>query len=84
MAMSTKDGKTFHDCILCSRPFQFGPHVYNGRHIRQWDVQICDRCCRSNWDGIVPETYPGLFEQLKAKNIPFVLNDRGWLDIPAP
>jgi len=82
--MSIKeDGKLFYDCILCSLPFQFGPHVYNGRHIAQWNTQICDSCCRANWDGIVPGTYPKLIEHLNAQNIPVTLNANGWLDIPS-
>jgi hypothetical protein len=79
---SSRDEKIYYDCILCSLPFQFGPHVYNGRHIKQWDVQICDRCCSANWDGIVLETHPGLMEHLKAEGIPITLNSRGGLDIP--
>jgi hypothetical protein len=84
MGMTSSDGKTYYDCILCSRPFQFGPHVYAGRHIRQWDVQICERCIRGNWDGIVPEAHPALIANLKAKGIPIELNPKGWLNIPNP
>jgi hypothetical protein len=82
VALRMEGDKILYDCILCSRPFQFGPHAYHGRHIAVWDVQICDVCIRSNWDGIVPQTHPALIERLKTKAIPFTLNSNGWLDIP--
>jgi hypothetical protein len=74
--------KILYDCLLCRRPFQFGPHVYNGRHIAAWDAQICDRCVNSNWDGVVPETHPELVAHLKARSIPVRLNAKGWINIP--
>jgi hypothetical protein len=81
--MHADDGKTFYDCFLCKRPFQFGPHVYKGRHIAAWGIQLCEVCLRSNWDGIVLEGHPQLEQHLKDKGIPIRLNGRGWLDIPA-
>ena len=82
MPMRTMDGKTYYDCILCDRPFQFGPHVYNGRHIRQWDAQICDGCIHANWDGIMLEQHPRLAEHLRATGAQITLNAKGWLNIP--
>jgi len=82
MAMSIHGEKIMYDCSLCGRPFQYGPHIYNGRHIAAWDVQLCDICLRSNWDGIVPERAPRLLSHLKQRNIPIQLNASGWLDIP--
>jgi hypothetical protein len=82
MPMTMQGDKTFYECFLCSQPFQFGPHVYNGRHIPQWDVQLCDRCLRGNWDGIVLEGHPNLKRHLAEKGVEIRLNARGWLDIP--
>jgi hypothetical protein len=82
MSLRMVDDKVCYDCFLCKRPFQFGDHVYKGRHIAAWDVEICDGCLSSNWDGIVPDTHPDLIEHLKAKEIPVTLNPRGWIDIP--
>ena len=84
MALRMLDGKPFYDWFLCDRPFQFGDHVYDGRHIRQWDIQLCRFCVAGNWDGIVLETHPRLAEHLRERQIPFQLNDKGWLDIPVP
>jgi hypothetical protein len=82
MPLRVDGDKIFYDCFLCQRPFQFGPHVYNGRHIAAWDVQICESCLRGNWDGIVPAQHPRLIQHLKDKGIPITLSASGWLDIP--
>ena len=74
--------KFFYDCFLCNRPFQFGPHVYDGRPVRQWDILMCNRCLRGNWDGIVLEGHPKLQQHLAAKGLQVRLNASGWLDIP--
>jgi hypothetical protein len=63
--------------------FQFGPHTYEGQHIKSWGVEICDTCRRGNWDGIVPEQNPRLMEHLRAKGISIALNPKGLLDIPS-
>lgn len=77
-----EDGKVFYDCFLCDRPFQFGPSVYAGRHIPIWGVSLCDRCLRTNGDGVVIEGHPKLAQHLKDKRIPIVRNAKGWVDIP--
>jgi hypothetical protein len=80
--MRIENHKIFYDCLLCSKPFQFGPSVYKGRHIPQWDAQLCDTCLRSNWDGIVLEAHPRLRQHLSEKGVEIRLNASGWLDIP--
>ena len=84
MPMNMDGEKILYECILCEVPFQFGPHVYNGRHIRQWDCEICDRCLKSNWDGVMLDRHQRLENHLRAKGIQFTLNPRGWLNIPSP
>ena len=83
MAMTLRDGKVHYDCFICRRLFQFGEHVYDGRHIAEWDVQICRTCLSANWDGIVPQTHPDLVRHLEEKGIEIKLNAKGWLDIPS-
>lgn len=74
--------KILYDCFLCRRPFQFGPHVYKGKPIPEWEIEICDTCLRSNWDGLVPGAHPRLIEHFKAKGITPKLNASGWIVIP--
>jgi len=83
MALKMQGEKIFYDCFICRRPFQFGPHIYNGRHISAWSVEICDRCLGANWDGFVLEAHPRLQTHLIEKGVPIKLNAKGWLDIPA-
>jgi hypothetical protein len=82
MSMKMDGDKIMYDCILCGLPFQFGPHVYKGRHIKAWDAEICDGCIAANWDGIMVENHPNLVEHLKAKGVQIALNPMGWLNIP--
>lgn len=74
----------FVNCFLCQRKVQCGPHRYEGRNVRKWDVWICDACRSGNWDGVVVSSPHGkrLIEHLQAKNIPYKLNGDGHLPIP--
>jgi hypothetical protein len=75
------DKPIIYPCFLCNEPFQFGPHVYDGKHIRQWDITVCHRCY-GNRDGIVPEQNSRLVDHLNAKGIRVQLNDKGYIDWP--
>jgi hypothetical protein len=76
------DKPIFSTCFLCKQPFQFGPHAYLGKYIRQWDIEVCNHCYGGNHDGIVLEQHPDLVEHLNTKGITVQLNNRGWLDWP--
>ena len=81
--MPRDEPKFMYDCDLCSRPFQFGPHVYQGRPIKTWDIMACGICTSQNWDGLVPERHHRLMAHLKERGIEVRLNDEGRLPIPA-
>jgi hypothetical protein len=70
------------DCDLCGHKFPFSNGKYYGKKIANWDMMLCDICRKANWDGIVPETYPGFVRKLHALGIEVKLNDKGWIDIP--
>lgn len=82
MTMRIEGEKIMYDCFLCQRPFQCGPHVYNGRPIPDWGIEMCNTCIKSNWDGIVPSTHPRLIEHFKANGLTPKLNASGWIIIP--
>ena len=69
-------------CFLCEPQFQFGARVYEGGWVRDWDVMVCHRCRRANFEGIVPALYPHLIARLKRKGIKAETNARGWLRWP--
>ena len=71
------------ECFLCKKPFQFGPHIYNGRKIPAWDMLVCSGCYTGNWDGIVPEVRPHIIPYLQSKEIEVKLNQQGWIDWPS-
>lgn len=57
------------DCQMCGASFQFGPHVYNGRHIARYELTVCDTCWVGNHDGWSPMLESKLLEHLKSKGI---------------
>jgi len=76
------DTPIMYECFLCKRPFQFGPRIYNGRRIPQWDMMVCDRCYTGNWDGIVHEKHRDLIFPLKSRGMEMKLNAKGRIDWP--
>jgi len=76
------DTPIMYECFLCKRPFQFGPRIYNGRRIPQWDMMVCDRCYTGNWDGIVHEKHRDLIFHLKSRGMEMKLNAKGRIDWP--
>jgi len=77
------DDRVMYDCFLCKRPFQFGPHIYQGKPVKAWGgIMVCESCLEGNRDGIVPGTYPHLTEHLKARGTPIAFNTKGWIEWP--
>ncbi len=81
-ARSTDEPRHSETCFLCGSSFQFGPHLYDGKWIRDWRIIVCMRCRSANWDGIVPTTYPQLAAHFKAAGIQPVINAKGWISWP--
>jgi hypothetical protein len=77
------DKPIMYNCFLCEGAFQFGPHVYKGQFIQQWDIMVCHGCYGGNHDGVVPGTWPHLMSHLKSKGIDIKLNARGWIVWPS-
>jgi hypothetical protein len=69
-------------CFLCQQPFRFGPQVYRGRRMPEWDVMVCSDCYDFSWDGIAPSVRPHLVSHLESKGVPVKLNKIGWIDWP--
>src|SRR3979409_607746 len=62
----------WHDCGLCGRRFQYGPHRYEGHFIPRYKLVACDSCWHGNPDGWGPTTEPRLLSHLK----------RNWIAVP--
>lgn len=77
------DDKFFEECFLCRRNFQFGPHVYDGKPVKSWNIMVCNRCLRANWDGIVIEGHPRLAAHLEGLGIKIERNAKGWVNWPS-
>jgi hypothetical protein len=56
-----------------------GPHIYEGKHIAIYELDVCKSCYDSNWDGWAPHHEEKLIGHLQAKGIPIPdRNDKGW------
>lgn len=67
-------------CDLCNKEFQFGPHMYDGKHIPRYQITVCMSCWNGNWDGWAPDLEARLISHLKNKGLPIPeRNAKGWL-----
>lgn len=69
-------------CFLCKVPFEFGPHLYEGRYFTSWGVSICHPCLDGNRDGVAPDLHPDLELHLLSRGVDVRHNGKGWIDIP--
>jgi hypothetical protein len=74
--------KFMYDCLLCGTPFQFGPHRYDGKPVKAWDMMVCNGRISANYDGVVPTNHPHLIAHLEARGVKITLNAEGWIDWP--
>ena len=75
-----KNGKFIYQCDLCGSEYQFGPHKYDGKYIRRYELNVCKSCYDGNWEGWGPHCEERLIAHLKQKNIPIPeKNAKGWL-----
>ncbi|ADU61211.1 hypothetical protein Daes_0184 [Pseudodesulfovibrio aespoeensis Aspo-2] len=56
-------------CFICGCEFTFGPHEYNGKLCKGYDVMTCRQCYSGNWDGWAPHHEQTLLEHLEAEGI---------------
>jgi hypothetical protein len=80
MAKHSGSGPKFmFPCDLCGSKFQFGPHVYDGKHIASYQLTVCRSCWESNHDGWAPGLEDVFLAHLKAKGIAVpTRNAQGW------
>lgn len=72
--------KFMYDCGICGLEFQFGPHIYNGKHIASYQLTVCKGCWDGNWDGWGNTAEEKLIAHLKEKGISIPKrNEKGWL-----
>ena len=67
-------------CCCCRSDFQFGPHVYDGRKVRGYEILVCRSCYDGNWDGWSPVHERSILASLSDRGIaPPPRNANGWL-----
>jgi len=74
------DYKIMQKCELCSDEYQHGPHIYEGKRSKSFDLWVCTKCWEGNWDGWHPSNEEFLISHLKKKGLPVPpLNSNGLL-----
>jgi hypothetical protein len=74
------DDKVMIPCDLCGTKFQTGPHRYDGKWIRRYQLSVCMPCYEGNWDGWGPIAEAKLLPHLRSKGIDVPeRNLKGWI-----
>lgn len=72
--------KFMETCFTCGTKFQMGPHAYDGKYVRTYQISVCRACWKGNWDGWAPHYEERLIAHLKEKGLPIPeRNEKGWL-----
>ena len=67
-------------CFFCETDFQFGPHRYDGRHLRHLQFEVCETCIKANWDGLAPRYEKKFLKHLKEQKLSVPeRNERGFI-----
>jgi hypothetical protein len=67
-------------CEVCGSQFQYGAHVYDGKHVRAYGITVCRRCYDANWDGWGPFAEPAVLRKASENGLPLPpRNAKGWL-----
>ena len=48
------DVKFMYTCDLCGAEYQFGRHIYDGKYIPRYKLNVCMNCYSGNHDGWSP------------------------------
>jgi len=57
-------------CFMCGSQSRMGPHVYDGKHVRSYDISVCKSCYEGNWDGWASHYEQRLLAHLKERGLP--------------
>ena len=69
-------------CFLCKNYFQFGPHVYDGKPLKKYRIDVCNNCLSANWDGLAPHYEKKFLKHLEENGLSVPLrNEKGWFPL---
>lgn len=64
-----RNSAMMYRCFTCGGEFQFGPHIYNGKHIAAYNLTVCLSCYDGNWDGWAPHCEAKILAHLKDNDL---------------
>ena len=72
--------KFSYPCDVCGKSLQRGPHRYEGKINKTYDILVCDSCRNGNWDGWAPHYENKIIKIIQKKGLPLPSrNEKGWL-----
>ena len=75
----SKDKKT-HICFTCEKEFQFEEHIYDGKWIQCYKIEVCMSCWNNNLDGWTPHYGKKIIKHLHNKKLTIPsMNEKGFL-----
>lgn len=65
------DNKIMFECDICGKPYQHGPHRYEGHKLTLYGgIFACDACWKGNHDGWAPHHEEFLLGHLERHGLP--------------
>lgn len=64
------DEKIMYTCDLCGFKYQMGRHIYDGKYIPRYELNVCKACYTGNHDGWSSRDEKQLLNHLKEKGLP--------------
>jgi|GEM_PF-869170 len=56
-------------CFFCGQEFSFGPHRYDGKPIKKYNLISCNICLSTNSDGVGPAYEEKLIKHLETEGL---------------
>lgn len=63
------DGRFKYKCFLCGMEYSMGPHLYEGKFVRYYKMQVCKSCYHGNHDGWNPDHEEKILRHIYENNI---------------
>lgn len=63
------DGTFTCKCFLCGKEHSMGPHIYDGKWVRYYEMQVCKWCYDGNHDGWNPSYEEKILNHIHEKGI---------------
>lgn len=72
--------KKTHICFTCGKEFQYEEHIYDGKWIKSYEIEVCMSCWKNNVDGWTSYYGNKIIKHLHNKGFAIPsMNEKGFL-----